>query len=132
MSNIARQRVIVAVTLMVFLLVGAVAAEAGTNTHGADRTVKGAVAGAAAGTIVQIVRGRNQGKELLKGAAVGAAAGAAVGAYSDYRQERRAREDAERRAYNGDRYYRGRYDGDRYFRAPRPAYRSSGRGRGRY
>lgn len=115
MFNMARQRVVVALTLMVFLFLGAVAAQA-TDTKGADRTVKGAVAGAAVGTITQMVRGRDQGKELLKGAAVGAAAGAAVGAYSDYRQERRAREE--------DRYYRdGRYREGRYYRDARPASR---------
>ncbi len=116
MFGINRQRVFVALTLMVFLFLGAMSAQAGTDTKGADRTVKGAVAGAAVGTITQMIRGRDQGKELLKGAAVGAAAGAAVGAYSDYRQERRARED-DRRYYDNGRYY------DRSYREPRPASR---------
>jgi uncharacterized membrane protein YebE (DUF533 family) len=116
MFNMTRQRVVVALTLMVLLFLGTAAAQA-TDTKGADRTVKGAVAGAAVGTITQMIRGRDQGKELLKGAAVGAAAGAAVGAYSDYRQERNAREDDRR-------YYRdGRYREGRYYRDARPAYR---------
>src|SRR5687767_11002889 len=97
MFNMAKQRVFVALFLMGFLFLGAVAAEAGSrrgrgdDTNGADRLVKGAVIGAAVGTGVQVLRDRRQGKELLKGAAVGAAAGAAVGAYGDYRQERDAR-----------------------------------------
>ncbi|HEX2224961.1 MAG TPA: hypothetical protein VHN15_12225 [Thermoanaerobaculia bacterium] len=124
MFNMAKQRVFVALFVMGFLLLGAMAAEARgrrDDTNGADRLVKGAVIGAAVGTGVQVLRDRKEGKELLKGAAVGAAAGAAVGAYGDYRQERDARVDAERDRYRGrgyrDRDYRGsrydRYD-DRY------------------
>lgn len=123
MFNMAKQRVFVALFVMGFLLLGAMAAEARdrryNDTNGADRLVKGAVIGAAVGTGVQVLRDRRQGKELLKGAAVGAAAGAAVGAYGDYRQERDARIDAERDRYRGrgyrDRGYRdSRYD-DRYY-----------------
>jgi hypothetical protein len=134
MFNMAKQRVFVALFVMGFLLLGAMAAEARDrrdDTNGADRLVKGAVIGAAVGTGVQVLRDRKEGKELLKGAAVGAAAGAAVGAYGDYRQERDARIDAEDRLYR-DRYrsghgrnrydrYDDRYD-DRYYRrdaAPR-------------
>jgi hypothetical protein len=123
MLNMAKQRVFIALLLMAVMFFGAVAAEA-RDTKGADRLVKGAVIGAAVGAATQAVRGRRTGKELVKGAAVGAAAGAAVGAYSDYRQEKNAREDAEREAdfyrYGGN---RGRYydDYDRWGRAPRPA-----------
>lgn len=120
MFSKGKQRVSLALFLMAFLAFGAVVpAEAG-DTGGSDRMVKGAAAGAAVGAITQVVRGRRGGKELLKGAAVGAAAGAAVGAYSDYKQEKGAREDAERRAdyrYGGYRDYRPVY------RDSRPAYR---------
>jgi uncharacterized membrane protein YebE (DUF533 family) len=120
MFSKGKQRVSLALFLMAFLAFGAVVpAEAG-DTGGSDRMVKGAAAGAAVGAITQVVRGRRTGVELLKGAAVGAAAGAAVGAYSDYKQEKSAREDAERRAdyrYGGYRAYSPTY------RASRPAYR---------
>lgn len=114
MFSMAKQRVFMALFLMGFLLLGAAAAEA-RDTKGADRTVKGAVAGAAVGTVTQIIRGRDTGKELLKGAAVGTAVGAAVGAYGDYRQEKNAREDDHRYGRYDDRYRDGRrYDRDRY------------------
>jgi hypothetical protein len=91
------------------------AAEA-RSTHGSDRTLKGAVAGAAIGTVTQIVRGRTAGREILKGAALGGVIGAGVGAYSDYKQEKSARERAERDAYYGypqySRGYRGGYYGN--------------------
>lgn len=134
MFNMAKQRVFVALFVMGFLLLGAMAAEAGgrrNDTNGADRLVKGAVIGAAVGTGVQVLRDRKEGKELLKGAAVGAAAGAAVGAYGDYRQERDARIDAEDRLYR-DRYrndygrygrYDDRYDGRSYRRDAQPRHR---------
>ncbi len=122
MFNMARKRTFIALFLMSFLVFGAVAAEAG-NTHGSDRMVKGAAVGAAVGAVTQVVRGRRGGVELLKGAAVGAAAGAAVGAYSDYKQEKNARRDAERRAG----YYQyGGYQSSRpVYRDSRPAYRWS-------
>lgn len=139
MFNMAKQRVFVALFLMGFLFLGAVAAEAGDrrgrrdDTNGADRLVKGAVIGAAVGTGVQVLRDRRQGKELLKGAAVGAAAGAAVGAYGDYRQERDARIDAEDRNYRGGRYrgdrHDSRYDRGRYDRGRYDRYDDSGYGR---
>ena len=113
MYEINKQRVFIAVFLMVVLFFGAaVSAEARDNdTNGSDRLVKGAAIGAAVGAVTQVVRGRTQGKELLKGAAVGATAGAAVGAYSDYKQEKNAREDERRRAdyYEGQAYRRGAY-----------------------
>lgn len=117
MFSKGKQRVSLALFLMAFLAFSAVVpAEAG-DTGGSDRMVKGAAAGAAVGAITQVVRGRRGGVELLKGAAVGAAAGAAVGAYSDYKQEKSAREDAERRADY-------RYSGYRpVYRESRPAYR---------
>jgi len=149
-TNQTKQRVFVALCLMAFLFFGAAAAEArdryGRNdTHGADRLVKGAAIGVAVGTVTQVVRGRTQGKELLKGAAVGGAVGAAAGAYSDYKQEKDARE-YDRRRYD-DRAYRngGRGYDDRAYRNDRRgrSYRSdyyddyaprrgnNGRGRGR-
>lgn len=113
MFTMTKQRVFIALFLMAFLFFGAVGAEARdrSDTNGSDRLLKGAAIGAAVGAVVQGVRGRTQGKELLKGAAVGGAVGAAAGAYSDYKQEKSAREDAERRAdyYDGRGYYdRGR------------------------
>lgn len=137
MFNQTKQRVFVAICLMAFLFFGAVAAEARDrrDTNGSDRLLKGAAIGAVAGAVVQGVRGRTQGKELLKGAAVGGAVGAAAGAYSDYKQEKRAREDAERDRNYGDRYYRGGRGrayrgGDSYYDDyPRRAY-NNGRGRG--
>jgi uncharacterized membrane protein YebE (DUF533 family) len=113
MFSRATQRVFIALIVMGLLSLGAVSAEA-RDTKGADRLVKGAVAGAAVGTVTQVVRGRTQGKELLKGAAVGGAVGAAVGAYGDYRQEKDARLDEQRRAD----YYESRAR-----RNARPAYR---------
>jgi len=100
MFSMARQRVFIAVFLMaVLFLGGATAAQAGDrDTNGSDRLVKGAAAGAAIGAVTQVVRGRRSGVELLKGAAVGASVGAAAGAYSDYKQEKDARQDAEREA----------------------------------
>ena len=139
MFNQTKQRVFVAICLMAFLFFGAVAAEARDrrDTNGSDRLLKGAAIGAVAGAVVQGVRGRTEGKELLKGAAVGGAVGAAAGAYSDYKQEKDAREYYEDRAYRGrgydDRSYRngrGRgYRGDSYYDdyAPR---RGKARGRG--
>ncbi|HVR96272.1 MAG TPA: YMGG-like glycine zipper-containing protein [Thermoanaerobaculia bacterium] len=92
-----KQRVFIALLLLGFLCFGSAAALA-EDTKGADRLVKGAAIGAAAGAVTQAIRGRRTGKELVKGAAVGGAVGAAVGAYSDYKQEREAREDEKRRA----------------------------------
>lgn len=141
MFNLRRQRFFVAIFLMGFMAFGAMAVQAHEkDTDGSDRLVKGAAIGAAVGTVTQVIRGQRGGRELLKGAAVGAAAGAAVGGYSDYDQEKRAREHAEDHADRYDR--RGRYDrydsrrDDRRFREPRPAHRweddgRRGRGRGR-
>lgn len=127
------QRILTVLLLTGTLLIGATAAEARDtrDTKGADRLVKGAIIGAVVGGVTQHVRGRTEGRELLKGAAVGGAVGAAVGGYSDYRQERDARYDAERRAdyYEHrshrdsrpvyDRYDRSgrydRYDDGRYY-----------------
>lgn len=124
MLNIAKHRVFIALVLMAVMFFGAVAVEA-RDTKGSDRLVKGAAIGAAVGAATQAVRGRRSGRELLKGAAVGAAVGGAVGAYSDYKQEKDARQDAEREA-DFYRYERGRsrggyYDDGRWGRAPRPA-----------
>lgn len=111
------QRIFIMPLLVGALLFGAAAAEARDyhDTKGADRLVKGALIGAVVGGVTQTVRGRTEGKELLKGAAVGGAVGAAVGAYSDYRQERNAREDEQ---WRSDRY---RYRDSRY-RESRPSY----------
>lgn len=114
MFSMAKQRVFIALFLMGFLCFGAVAANAGDDTGGSDRLVKGAAIGAAVGAAAQAVRGRTQGKELLKGAGVGALAGAAVGGYSDYKQEKDARVDERRRAD----YYQYRSQ-----RSTRPAHR---------
>lgn len=114
MSSNARQRVVIALSLMMFLLLGSMAAQA-RDTHGSDRLVKGVAIGAAVGAITQMVRGRTEGTEVLKGAAVGGAVGAAVGAYSDYKQEKNARYDDRRRDdYYESRSYnrRGTYRGD--------------------
>lgn len=117
MLTIKRQRVFIALFLMAFLALGTVTAAEARDTKGSDRLVKGAAAGAAVGALTQVVRGRRAGTELLKGAAVGASVGAAVGAYSDYKQEKDARIDAERRSddyrYNNN-YRRGRGN-DRYY-----------------
>jgi hypothetical protein len=101
---------IVALLVVVPLCLGTAPARA-ESTHGADRTVKGVVIGAAAGAVTQAVRGHRSGVELLKGAGIGAAIGGAVGAYSDYDQERKARENAEKDArYSYDPYSsNGRY-----------------------
>lgn len=107
MFKIANQRVITALVLMATLFFGGAMAAQARDTKGSDRLVKGAVAGAAVGAITQVVRGRTGGVQVLKGAAVGASVGAAVGAYSDYKQEKDARVDAERRA-DYDRYDYGR------------------------
>jgi len=121
MFNMARKRTFIALFLMAFLVFATVQTAQAGGTGGSDRMVKGAAVGAAVGAVTQVVRGRRGGVELLKGAAVGAAAGAAVGAYSDYKQEKSAREKAERRAN----YYQ--YSGYRtsrpVYRASRPAYR---------
>jgi hypothetical protein len=128
------QRIFIVPLLMGALLFGAAAAEARgyRDTKGADRLVKGAIIGAVVGGVTQTVRGRTRGGELLKGAAVGGAVGAAVGAYSDYRQERNAREDE---AYRSDRYrYRDsrpsygydRYDDRSYYQNDNRARRSNG------
>ena len=120
MFKIANQRVITALVLMATLFFGGAMAAQARDTKGADRLVKGAVAGAAVGAITQAVRGRTAGVQVLKGAAVGASVGAAVGAYSDYKQEKDARIDAERRA-DYDRYnYGGSYRNSR--RANRGGY----------
>ena len=114
-------RIFIVPLMMGALLFGAAAAEARDyhDTKGADRLVKGAIIGAVVGGVTQTVRGRTEGRELLKGAAVGGAVGAAVGAYSDYRQERNAREDEQ---WRGDRYrYRDSYRDSRY-RESRPSY----------
>jgi hypothetical protein len=100
MFSKVRRQALIALYLMTFLVFGAMAAGA-SSTHGSDRTVKGAVAGAAIGTVTQIVRGRTAGREILKGAALGGVIGAGVGAYSDYKQEKSAKEKAERNAYYG-------------------------------
>ena len=122
MFNTARKRTFIALFLMAFLVFGTVEVAQAGDTGGSDRMVKGAAVGAAVGAVTQVVRGRRGGVELLKGAAVGAAAGAAVGAYSDYKQEKSAREQAERRA---DHYtYGGGYRSARpVYRDSRPAYR---------
>jgi hypothetical protein len=112
MFKIANQRVITALVLMATLFFGGAMAAQARDTKGADRLVKGAVAGAAVGAITQVVRGRTGGVQVLKGAAVGASVGAAVGAYSDYKQEKDARIDAERRADYG-RYNEGSYRSSR-------------------
>jgi gas vesicle protein len=123
MFRLGKQQVFIAVLLMAFLSFGAVAAEArDRDTNGSDRLVKGAAIGAAVGAVTQAVRGRTAGGELLKGAAVGGAVGAAVGAYSDYKQEKSAREDDRRRADYYD------YDG-RTYRNNNRAYRDYPRGR---
>lgn len=109
MLTIKRQRVFIALFLMAFLGLGTVTAAEARDTGGSDRLVKGAAAGAAVGAITQVVRGRRAGTELLKGAAVGASVGAAVGAYSDYKQEKDARIDEERRAD----YYEARANDNR-------------------
>jgi outer membrane lipoprotein SlyB len=121
MFKIANQRVITALILMATLFFGGAMAAQARDTKGSDRLVKGAVAGAAVGAITQVVRGRTGGVQVLKGAAVGASVGAAVGAYSDYKQEKDARIDAERRAdnYRYDSYRntrRGNRSGN-YYRA---------------
>lgn len=123
MFTMAKQRVFIALLLLGFLCFGSVAAEARDNdTNGSDRLLKGAAIGAAAGAVTQAVRGRTQGRELLKGAAVGGAVGAAVGAYSDYKQEKDARQDEKRRAdwyeYKAGSRRGGRgagWDNDRYY-----------------
>jgi len=122
MFNQVRRQALIALCLMTFLVCGAAAAEA-SDTHGADRTVKGAVIGAAVGAVTQIARGRREGVQILKGAAVGGAVGAAVGAYSDYRQERRAREEDYYR-YGG--YRHGGYRDYRGYTDYRGAYRNRG------
>jgi uncharacterized membrane protein YebE (DUF533 family) len=140
MFSMARQRVFIAVFLMaVLFLGGAVAVQAADrDTGGSDRMVKGAAAGAAIGAVTQVVRGRRSGVELLKGAAVGASVGAAAGAYSDYKQEKSARQDAEREAdyyasqsyrNNRGRAYRNnnRQNFNRQARANRGGHRHNGR-----
>ena len=135
MFKIANQRVFTALFLMATLFFGGAMAAQARDTHGSDRLVKGAVAGAAVGAITQVVRGRTAGVQVLKGAAVGGAVGAAVGAYSDYKQEKDARLDAERRAgyygYGNDRYYRNtnvrRANRGAYYNNYAPQYRQ-GRG----
>ena len=112
MFHKVRRQALIALCLMAFLVFSAAAAEA-RSTHGSDRTLKGAVAGAAIGTVTQVVRGRTTGKEILKGAALGGVIGAGVGAYSDYKQEKSARERAERRADYYE-YTRGGYRGNYY------------------
>ncbi|HYG62474.1 MAG TPA: YMGG-like glycine zipper-containing protein [Thermoanaerobaculia bacterium] len=113
MFNNAKRHIFIALLLIGLMSFGAVAAEArDRDTNGSDRLLKGAAVGAAVGAVTQAVRGRTEGRELLKGAAVGGAVGAAVGAYSDYKQEKNARED-ERHDRRG-RYYEGRsYRGSR-------------------
>lgn len=138
MFSMARQRVFIAMFLMaVLFLGGAVTVQAeDRDTGGSDRMVKGAAAGAAIGAVTQVVRGRRSGVELLKGAAVGASVGAAAGAYSDYKQEKEARQDAEREAdfraaqsyRNGRRAYRnGNNFNNRQARALRAGHRHNGR-----
>ena len=121
MFKIANQRVITALILMATLFFGGAMAAQARDTKGSDRLVKGAAAGAAVGAITQVVRGRTGGVQVLKGAAVGASVGAAVGAYSDYKQEKDARIDAERRAddyrYNSYRNTRRSNRGGNYYRA---------------
>jgi hypothetical protein len=118
MFKIANPRIFTALFLMATLFFGGAMAAQARDTKGADRLVKGAVAGAAVGAITQVVRGRTAGTQVLKGAAVGGAVGAAVGAYSDYKQEKDARIDAERQAdygrYNNGNYYRNSRRGNSY------------------
>lgn len=126
MSSTLTQRFVVALLAVVTLALGTAPARA-ENTHGADRTVKGVAIGAAVGAVTQAVRGHRTGMELLRGAGVGAAIGGAVGAYSDYEQERKAKERAERDTrygYDYNRYpsYGSSYDRDR---AEYEAYRAS-------
>ena len=142
MFSIVRRQALIVLCLMTFLVFSAVAAEAREDTGGSDRLVKGAAIGAAVGAVTQVVRGRRTGPELLKGAAVGAAVGGAVGAYSDYKQEKSAREKAERQAdyyqYGNNRAYYGngravrarnlRYSGPL---TNAPYYAQNGRGRGK-
>jgi uncharacterized membrane protein YebE (DUF533 family) len=117
MLSMDKQRVFIALFLMAFLCLGSVAAYA-RDTNGSDRMVKGAAIGAAVGAVTQVVRGRRGGVELLKGAAVGASVGAAAGAYSDYKQEKDARVDEQRRAdYYQAQTYRGYQRGRRGYRA---------------
>ena len=136
MFSMSKQRVFIAMFLMAVLFLGGATAVQASDTGGSDRMVKGAAAGAAIGAVTQVVRGRRSGVELLKGAAVGASVGAAAGAYSDYKQEKGAREDAEReaeyhasqnhrraRAYRND--YRPNYNNRA--RAARAAHRHNGR-----
>lgn len=141
MFSMAKQRVFIAMFLMAVLFLGgaaAVRADHRDDTNGSDRMVKGAAAGAAIGAVTQVVRGRRSGVELLKGAAVGASVGAAAGAYSDYKQEKNARRDAEREAdfYSSQSYrnHRGRAYRDDYrpnhnrrARAHRAGHRHNGR-----
>lgn len=123
MFSMARQRAFIALFLMGILFLGTVSVAEARDTKGSDRLVKGAAVGAAVGAVTQAVRGRRGGAELLKGAAVGASVGAAVGAYSDYKQEKDARVDAERRAdyhqaRRSNRAYRDNYYGNgRNYRA---------------
>ncbi|HEV8577622.1 MAG TPA: hypothetical protein VGX68_00960 [Thermoanaerobaculia bacterium] len=124
MFSIVRRQALTALSLVALLLFGAAAAEA-RSTHGSDRLVKGAAVGAAVGAVTQAVRGRTAGRELLKGAALGGLIGAGVGAYSDYKQEKSARESAERRAdyYQYTRGgYRDGYRANRTYRARRGGY----------
>lgn len=117
MLSMTKQRVFIALFLMAFLCLGSVAAYA-RDTNGSDRLVKGAAIGAAVGAVTQVVRGRTTGVEMLKGAAVGASVGAAAGAYSDYKQEKDARVDEQRRAdYYEARTYRDNHRGRRGYRA---------------
>ena len=133
MFSMARQRVFIATFLMAVLFLGGAAAVQASDrdTGGSDRMVKGAAAGAAIGAVTQVVRGRRSGVELLKGAAVGASVGAAAGAYSDYKQEKEARQDAEREAnyYASQSYRNGRAyrNGNGQARAVRAARRGNGR-----
>lgn len=125
MLTIKKPQVFIALFLMAILALGTVTAAEARDTGGSDRLVKGAAAGAAVGAITQVVRGRRTGTELLKGAAVGASVGAAVGAYSDYKQEKDARIDEERRAD----YYEARaYDNNRRARRANRHYGNGGRG----
>ena len=126
MLTIKKQRVFIALFLMAFLALGTVTAAEARDTKGSDRLVKGAAAGAAVGALTQVVRGRRAGTELLKGAAVGASVGAAVGAYSDYKQEKDARIDEERRA---DYYQNRSYDNNRRGRRANRYYNNDNHGR---
>lgn len=115
MSRISKQTTLIALFLMSFLLLGSMAAQARDrrDTDGADHVKKGAVIGAVVGVGSQVVRGNRRAGELVTGGAVGALIGAGIGSYVDYKEEKDARQDDDRRDRRDYRTYRG---GDRYRR----------------